>query len=167
MIWKTKTRTHKPELKNLNNNNILSWGGSQGIFWREKMKTYEARIKYQRQLREPAPQQKTPPYRIITTDMIHEMFEERGLTVSQVHKILYNPEISNQLTKWMGQDGIYILDDGIQWLIQKYKLRYRWYAKTQGFYTLGASWRDTNGIGRIVRYIHSVVIAKTKSIKKD
>lgn len=90
------------------------------------MKTYEARIKYQRQLREPAPQQKTPPYRIITTDMIHEMFEERGLTVSQVHKILYNPEISNRLTKWMGQDGIYILDDGIKWLIEKYKLRYRW-----------------------------------------
>lgn len=83
-------------------------------------------IKYERQMREPIKERRLPPYRIITTEMLFEMFEEQGFGHSYASRFLYLPENNHRLTKWCGSDGVYYLDEGMKWFIAKYKLNYKW-----------------------------------------
>jgi len=82
--------------------------------------------KYRCQIRKPILAERIAPYRIITTEMLFEMFKAKGYGHYYAARFLYLQENTDRLRKWCGSEGIYILDEGMKWFIEKYKLDYKW-----------------------------------------
>lgn len=83
-------------------------------------------IQPQRQLRESIQIERTPPYRIITTDMITEMFAEKNMGTNTVEHTLHVSGHKEKLSKWMGADGVYIVDQAMMNFIEQFGLNYKW-----------------------------------------
>jgi len=84
------------------------------------------RLEYRRQIRKPILAERIAPYRIITTEMIFEMFAEQNMGHSNASRFLYLYENHDRLTKWCGCDGVYIVDEAMKQFFAKYDLNYKW-----------------------------------------
>lgn len=86
----------------------------------------QPRIQYERQMREPIKQERVAPYRVITGEMLTELFKDAGIGQSYSNTIIHLPENAKLLTRWCGADGMYIVDDKMHKFFEKYNLRYKW-----------------------------------------
>lgn len=86
----------------------------------------QPRIQYERQMREPIKQERIAPYRIITSEMITELFNEIGIGHSYASTIIHLPENAKMLKRWCKSEGVFVVDEGMREFLKKYNLRYKW-----------------------------------------